>query len=650
MSVPGVLSRPQIRNQRSSSRENNADGLPRRELGIGHGVAAVNHRVEVVNAKALAQWGTVYHGESSRSLRSEGAFATLGSRKHSSYDGTKGKAPVHVTEGYELATLDHENEQNRSKRQSRISIRELPDPGPPGRRSLGRTTTCQAQKRRTLQQTNLAHEQPEVKRPSSILSRQSTSTSHAGTHELYVVDEVPDCDVSVVAAADEIADPSREAMLREVISPWSSQTNLLEAVDADRGSDCSNGLVGRVPIESCTIDDAGDENEPVIMEDDPERLPSPTESFTHPRTEMTYQSVGEREDTNAVATLDVDSTLSDGSPDDADTSQHHCISKPRRVHEWATQLNDAEESVLEDVLPERSDSPGIPVQRVLPDLFLPARKKTPQDEDRNDSHWGGSTVDLTVKSLPEQKSKALSRSISTPSTGKENWGSRKQQRVSSLPVLNDACHRQTSFTSLRSLLSGGNIGSASNSKSKAPEDDPYSPTSIDSDDLPLSALRKILKAGLDPDSLTPSEHRQVLQAHRKGTERHSHRSSRYGTSERQATHVANPPRFDIDTGTRRKSSNPGPDRSKRQSSLLQSWRHSLATVREPDENRHHQEERRVAMMQQKQADIDVQQQQDFHRQTQQAIKDGMMIMNTAEVNAAHRKVMRRLQRDAVLKS
>jgi len=56
------------------------------------------------------------------------------------------------------------------------------------------------------------------------------------------------------------------------------------------------------------------------------------------------------------------------------------------------------------------------------------------------------------------------------------------------------------------------------------------------------------------------------------------------------------------------------------------------------------------MMQQKQADIDVQQQQHFHRQSQQAIKDGMMIMNTTEVNAAHRKVMRRLQRDAVLKS
>lgn len=650
MSLSGVLSRPQTRNYRSRSRENNAAELQRRDLGTVHGVAAINYRVEILNAKTLAQGDTVYDGASSRSVRPEGACASLVPRRHSSFGGLKGKVPVHVTEGYELATLSHENEQNKSNGQSRISIRELPDSGPPTRRPLGRTNSWQAQKRRTQQQTNPAHEQLKAKRPASTPSQRSTITNHAGTRELYVLDEVPDCDLSVVATADDVADPSREAMLREAISPWSSQTNLLETVGADRASDCSNGLVGRVPMESCTNDDAEDENEPVITEDDPERLPSPTESCTYPRMEMAHQSIVEQESTNALATLDVNSTISDDNAEFADTTQHHSVSKPQRVYEWATQLDDARKSVLEDVLPERPDSPGVPVQQVLPDLFLPAREKTPQDEDRNDSHWGGSTIESKVESFATQKSKTLSRSISTPSTGKENWTSRKQQRVSSLPVLNDTCDRQTSLTSLGSLPPGGNIRSASSSRSKAPEDDPCSPTSFDPEDLPLAARRHILRAGLDPDSLTLSEHRQVLQAHRKGTERHSHRSSRYGTSERQATLVANPPRLDIDTGTRRKSSNPGLDRSKRQSSLLQSWRQSLATVREPSENRQHQEERRVAMLQQKQADIEVQQQQHFHRQSQQAIKDGMMIMNTTEVNAAHRKVMRKLQRDAVLKS
>ncbi|KAF1346697.1 hypothetical protein BDV97DRAFT_224594 [Delphinella strobiligena] len=118
----------------------------------------------------------------------------------------------------------------------------------PSRRPIERTTTWQAQKRRALQRTTPAHEEPEAKRPASILCQQSTSTSHAGKQELYVVDEVHDCDLSVVAAADEIADPSREAMLKEVISPWSSQLNLLETADANGGSDCSNGLVGRVVI------------------------------------------------------------------------------------------------------------------------------------------------------------------------------------------------------------------------------------------------------------------------------------------------------------------------------------------------------------------------------------------------------------------
>ncbi|KAF1346564.1 hypothetical protein BDV97DRAFT_357336, partial [Delphinella strobiligena] len=525
-----------------------------------------------------------------------------------------------------------------------------PDPGPPSRRPIERTTTWQAQKRRTLQRTTPAHEEPEAKRPASILCQQSTSTSHAGKQELYVVDEVHDCDLSVVAAADEIADPSREAMLKEVISPWSSQLNLLETADANGGSDCSNGLVGRVVIGPYTNDDAGDENEPVITEDDPERLPSPTVSFTYPRTEIAHQSVGEQGNTNGISTLDVNATPSDGSPNGTDTSQQGCVSKPRRVCEWVTQLGNAREPLLKDMLPERSDSPGVPVQQVLPDLFIPARNKTSQDEDRNDSHWGGSPLDSAVDSMATHEPKTFGRSVSNPSACKENWSSRKQQRVSSLPVLNDTSHRQTSLTSLQSLPSEGNIKSACSPREKALDDTSCAVTSFDPEDLPLSARRQVLKAGLDPDSLTLSEHRQVLQAHRKGTERRSHRSSRYGTSERQATHVADPPHFDIDTGTRRKSSNPVLDRTKRQSSLLQSWRHSLATVREPDGNRQHQEERRVAMMQQKQADMDVQQQEEFHRQTQQAIKDGMMIMNTTEVNAAHRRLMRKLQRDAMLTS